>query len=323
MKQVLAQIILLIITTLLLNIVYASKNQPNTFLGPTLKGRYTSPFSHFAAFSVFGEAGRKNLRGGDTIGFVIAQDHHLKFSAEHLRQQITYSFLTGKTDQWVDQWAGAAEYQYLLPDYYFHSAFDLSAYYSHAVSKRVRSQAGIINVLRRPVTITGARHIAGSNAWGLNPGVAFSGWVGNRTLLILNYDNVTYNNNYLNRDSKGYGGTIQTMQAISQHIAFGLGAAVRQPFNNYTASLHWHTYPFLGGAWSISLDGDYTVGKQGLPNTWNVSLGLSYLFEPCAARSGEALVANPILEHFYAWTARPAVYMPQVLAVGENNLRRS
>src|SRR5262245_6813264 len=89
-----------------------NNDDPTTFLGPTLKGRYTGPMSDNTAFSVLGEAGLKNFRVGATLGWRVDANQRLKLSAEWLRQEITYAFFSGNSDQWVNQWAVGAGYQY-------------------------------------------------------------------------------------------------------------------------------------------------------------------------------------------------------------------
>lgn len=94
---------------------YASipnNDDPTTFLGPIVRAGYTSPLTNTTAYSVAGEAGIKNLRIGGTVGWQIMNNQRLKLSAEYLTQNITYPFFSGDTDQWVQQGAIGADYQY-------------------------------------------------------------------------------------------------------------------------------------------------------------------------------------------------------------------
>ena len=101
---------------------------------------------------------------------------------------------------------------------------------------------------------------------------------------------------------------------------------MRQPFNNYTANLSWTSFPDNGN-WALALFGNYLIGKEALPNTWNVGLSANYLIDnrqPCGINSGRyhrsrdlknEVPAPASRDNLVGWTADPAVYMPQVLAV--------
>src|SRR5688572_5726153 len=87
------------VTSLLcLNTVYSAipnKDDPTTFLGPTLKASYTRNINNSSAYSLLGEAGFKNFRLGGTLAWRLDVDHRLKLSAEWLEQEITYAFFSG------------------------------------------------------------------------------------------------------------------------------------------------------------------------------------------------------------------------------------
>jgi hypothetical protein len=297
---------------------------PTTFLGPTLKARYTAPLSDTLAYSLLGEAGLKNLRVGATLGWRLDCIQRLKFSAEWLRQDITYAFFSGDSNEWVDQWAFGAAYQYDFRGYNYDPAFDLSAYYSHAPSRTLGTRSGTFtNNDGEAFYYTDLRRIAGSNAAGLAPGVSFTPWFGSRAGLEINYDHVNYDNKYISdRDANGLGATIRLAQSLPCNLALNLLASFRQPFNNYGAALGWVS-PFYNGLLAVALDAAYTKGKESLPNTWNVGLSFDYVLEPCPmpaplSLKGEVSPA-PIADPFWVWTARPAVYMPQVLAIVDEN----
>src|SRR5579871_1998956 len=103
-------------------------DDPKTFLGPTARVDFTSSLNNDFAYNLAGEAGIKNFRVGSTLGWKAAQNQLFKVSAEYLWQNITYAFFSGNTDQWVQQGALGAAYQYEFVDYAFRPQFDLSAY---------------------------------------------------------------------------------------------------------------------------------------------------------------------------------------------------
>ncbi len=319
-----------------LSTTYASvpnHDHPTTFLGPNVKGKFTSPLTNDTAYSLAAEAGLKNFRVGGTIGWRIADDQRFKVSAEYLWQKITYAFFSGDSNQWVNQGAIGADYQYTFINVDYKPQLDLDAYYSHAPSKSLSTVSGTF-ISRTGLTqpFVNARRIAGSNAAGISPGVTIQPWMGGKVGADLNYDNVRYDKKYSpNEDAKGFGGTVRLSQVLFQNVVFSASAAVRQPFNNYTAGLAWSDIPYYG-SWTLGLDGVYTAGKNTLPNTYDVSVSASYYMDPapqCSRAQNEAAAkfvnykgykgykdqAPPPADDFLNWTSDPGVYMPQVLAI--------
>lgn len=299
-----------------------NNDDPTTFLGPTAKGAYTSTINNTTAYSVLGEVGLKNFRAGGTLGLIIQDNQRVKFSAEYLVQKLTYAFFSGNTDQWVTQGAIGADYQYDLGylGYMYNPQFDLSAWLSHAPSKGLSTVSGtFINNLGVSQAFSNNRRIAGSNALGFAPGVTFQPMPGTKAGFDLNYDNVRYDKNFApNRDAKGLGGTVHVDQALSPDVKLGLLAAVRQPFNNYQANVTCANVPYMG-SWLVGVDGAYTTGKNTLPNSYNVSVSFSYdLDQRYGARSGS--LNNPVPGDLIAWTAKPAVYIPEVLAIPDEQV---
>lgn len=289
----------------------AYANDPTTFLGPTVKGGYTSTFNNNTAYSVLGEAGLKNFRAGGTVGWKLEQNQYIKVSAEYLVQDITYQFSTGNSDQWVQQGAIGGGYLYEFQGYCYAPQFDLNAYLSHAPSK----------------SLNGTRRIAGSTAGGIVPALSVAPWQGARTGLGLNYDNVNYDKKYSpSQDAHGLGGTFTFNQVLTQDVDLHLGVGVRQPFNNYVAGLTFANVPYFG-MWVVGLDGAYTAGKNTLPNTWNIGLSANYALDsrvaPVMKGQGnmkDTFKDTAIHDDLVKYTAAPAVYMPQVLAIAEEDI---
>ncbi len=309
-------------------------DEPTTFLGPTARVGYTSTITDTTAFSLLGEAGLRNLRVGGTIGVKLADNQRFKISAEYLSQKITYAFFSGNSDQWVNQGALGAAYQYDLGGWTFNPQLDLSAYISHAPSKNLSTVNGsYVTSNGTTVVYVDNRRIAGSNGAGISPGITINPWQGGKIGAELNYDDVRYDtsHNAINEDAQGFGGTIKIGQNLTNNIAVGASAAIRQPFNNYAANVNWNNLQYYGD-WSLGLFGDYTSGKDTLPNTWNVGVSVDYSVDRrCPAMvpanlKGERdlkaeMVPQPISDNLLAWTADPAVYMPQVLAVVDNTCK--
>ena len=313
------------------NVAYAS-SQPTTFLGPTLKAGYTSTINDYTAYSLLGEAGVKNFRANGTLGWKLEQNQYFKVSAEYLWQDIDYHFFTGSTSQWVTQGAVGAGYLYEFLGYAYEPHFDLTAYYSHAPDKSVGTKNGFITPVGggTPVAFSDNRHIAGSNGAGIMPAVSVAPWQGARAGLGLNYDNVRYTKHFPpSEDATGLGGTFTFNQVVTQDVSFGLAAAVRQPFNNYYAVVNFANVPYMG-RWVLDVDGAYTAGKNTLPNTWNIGLSGHYsldnrvapapVYKDMGYKDKIYKDMQPVKDDLLEYTADPAVYMPQVLAIPDEEV---
>lgn len=301
-----------------------NNDHPTTFLGPNLQLGYTSTINNFTAYSLAGEAGIRNFRVGGTLGFLIDEHQRIKVSGEYLWQKITYAFFSGNDDVWVNQGAVGAAYEYLFSDLALKPQFDISGYYSHAPNKTDGTVTGTY-VTAAGVTspFTDHRRVAGSDAGGVAPGVSVQAWMGGRVSLALNWDDVTYNTEYSSHKSAdGFGGTVELNQELWQDLNLDLTASDRAPFNNYTATLAWTNVQYYGD-WTLGIDGAYTTGKKTLPDTWNIGLSADYFLDRRSPQrvsmKGEGGLKGEVTQarndNFLAWTADPAVYMPQVLAI--------
>ena len=321
-------------TVLCLTSALAS-NQPTTFIGPTLRGGYTAPLSDMTAYSVAGEVGVKNFRIGATLGLKIDQYQRFKVTGEYLWQRINYRFFSGDTERWVNQGAIGARYEYDFADTAYNPQFDINGFYSHAPSDNLGSRSGFITSGGVTSSFIDVRRIAGSNAGGVSPGLSIGPWDGGRVGVDVNYDNVSYNTkNTTNHDAKGWGGTIFLQQVLTNNVVLDLSAADRRPFNDYEGALNWTNVQYYG-RWTMGVYGNYLDGKNTLPNTWNLGLSADYFMDPMVTQpmnvkgernlKGENLkgevpvvVADPFLD----WTADPAVHMPQVLAIPDEEVLR-
>jgi len=304
-----------------------NNDHPTTFVGPTLKGSYSAAaINDYTAYSVLGELGVKNYRVGGTLGWLLADNQRLKVSAEYLWQNINYAFFSGNSYQWVNQGAIGADYQYDFMNMALNPQFDLEAYYSHAPSKNLNTVMGsYIDATGTTQLFTDPRRIAGSNADGIAPGITIAPWSGSKVGVDVNYDSVRYDTTYPpSHNAHGWGGTFHISQALMDNITIGGTAGVRKPFNNYTAYVDWATDSSYGGTWVLGLDGAYTVGKETLPNTYNIGLSVNYLMDKKqVAVSQQPYKGMPrykdayqtVNNDFVDWVQKPAVYMPQVLAI--------
>ena len=311
--------------------VYAyntSPTTPTTYLGTSFQAGFTGSIDDSSALNVAAEIGRKNYRVGGSLGYNMAPNRRFKFTAEYLGQDLTYAFFSGNRAEWVSQVAVGGDYQFDLP-YRYNPQIDILAYYSHAANKNAEIARGSYVRNGATVNFIDNRHVAGSNAGGISPMLTVQPWHGTRAGLGLNYDYVHYTKIFTpTRLAYGFGGTAVINQVIVKNIELGLMATVRAPYNDYEANLVWSNVPDMG-RWAVGINGAYTVGKYTLPNSYNAGISLNYYFDqrvgaavaPATGKpdlKGEAAPMPAQRDDLLVWTSRPAVHMPQVLDVRDN-----
>lgn len=305
-----------------------NRNQPSTLLGPTFAVSTISTLDNLSAYNIGAEVAPRNYRVGGTLAWQIACQQRFKFSAEYLWQKIQFPFFSENNDYWVNQGAIGADYQYDLAELAFllRPQLNLNFYYSHAKDKNLNQlHSRYIDGAGGRILFVEERHIAGSNAVGLSPGVAINPWCGGKIRADINYDRVRYHrNNAPNEDAVGFGGTLSLNQLIMKDVELDLTASLRQPFNYYQASLAFINLPYLG-MWSVSVDASYTAGKHTLTNTYNIGVSVNYFQDLICT---DLPHIDYICENnrnsssqLLSFTAKPAIHMPEVLAITDN--RRS
>jgi hypothetical protein len=292
---------------------------PNIFLGPIARVGITAPISDYTAFSLLGEGGPKNWRLGGTLGWQVSYYHRIKASAELLRQKLTYSFFDGQQSAWMNQGALGLRYEYDFredaPFNTYNTLLTLSGYYSHAPSRMLSNSSG--SYLNNGVTqyYTVYRHVAGSNAAGISPGITIMPWEGTSVSGELNYDNVRYNNVYTSKeDPKGLGGTLALNQALTDNLNVGISGAVRQPFTNYQADVNYSSNSLFEAIESVAIPGRTIPAYK---DTANYKDAPKYKDAPMIALPTEWETVDGVNKEFLNWTSKPAVYMPVVLAVAD------
>jgi len=278
------KLIALTVTTFAVSSVFAAvpntASNPKTFLGPTVHLGVVKSITDETAFALGGDVGVKNLRASGTLGWQFDYHNRVKGTLEYLQQQLTYSFFTGTEDVWMKQGAVGLNYQYNFRQVdSYNTLLDLTGYYAHSPSKNLGVQTGTYIVNGVTQNYTDYQRIAGADAFGVSPGVTIENTYGTRAGLELNYDNVQYDNQYTSgNSSKGFGGTLRLNQAVTDNIGLGASAAVRQPFNVYGANVTYSNLEYYG-TWALSGFGEYSIGKNGQPTTYNVGLGADYFID--------------------------------------------
>jgi hypothetical protein len=301
-------------------------SDPSTFLGPTLRFAFTNNIGNESAYSVAAEGGPRLGRVSGTLGWKIDDNQRFKVTAEYLWQQITYGFYSGNAEYWAQQGTAGVVYQYDLTNVAFFPQIGFNAYASHSPSKAFGNALGtFVNTQGIIQNFTNNRRATGGNAYGASPVLTLTPWHGGKIEGEVNYDSVGYDNDFpVNQNARGFGATANIHQLITPCINVGVGAAIRQPFNSYAANVTWSHVPYMKN-WTVELFGEYTVGKYTLPDTYNVGMAADFYLDKrlqideTPGPNGE-LITKPIVDNLLAWTAGPAVYMPVVLSVMDQNV---
>jgi hypothetical protein len=299
---------------------------PTTFVGPVVKGSFTNRLVEDKAYSLSGEAGPRNVRIGGTYAWKITDAQRFKLSIEYLWQNIIYSYFSGNTSSWMNQYAAGGAYQYdFTAGARMHPQLNINAYFSHAATKDL---GNILGIYTNPQGVlfdyNNLRRVAGSTTFGISPGIAISPWRGGRLTVALNYDRAHYNFQYQPDDenSAGFGGTLGVKQIITNYLGIGLTAAVRKPFNTYNVDVSFARIPCLH-SWTVGLFGSYTVGKFTLPSTWDAGITADYYLDQSRDDADNPRARYPVTNSMLVFAKTPAAYMPQVLADPDGLLLQS
>jgi hypothetical protein len=283
--------------------------------------------------SLLGEWGTKNYRVGGTIGGAFGpatSQSRVKLSGEYLSQKLGYKFYSGNQQRWVNQYAIGAEYQYLIPTCFewssWISSIDVDLTYSHAFNRKLKSVI-CAEITESQLLPTLNRNIAGGNNAHLDFGATLLPWSCGKLFVGVDYDYTSYHRKYQhNVRSSGVGGTAWLYQKLGNSFDVNFGAEFRRPFNYYAAELKWNT-PFNQGNLSLGVFASYTRGRDLVPNNTMAGISIELTFggaplfnsNGCGRCSYDCFCAtqNDCLcdSQLLAWIARPAVYMPTVLAI--------
>lgn len=301
-------------------------NNKSTFLGPTARLKYTSSLGTDSAYSLYGDAGGRNFRLSGTVGWNIGLTQRFKVTGEYLWQHINYSFFSNENEFWAQQGDAGVAYQYDIAGAAFNPQIDVNAYVTHSPSKNFGANIGTFtNALNVIQPFNDNERATGSNAIGISPGLTVTPWNSGSVTLAVNYDKVGYDRSFQRKnDVNGFGGTISLNQTMNDMFNVNLLAAVRAPFNEYAASVSWSIGPVIQ-QWTLSLFGEYVDGAHALPDTYNAGLSAAYSLDTrtnttTANAKGEVPVTTPVNDHLMAWTASPAVYMPEVLSIADEEV---
>jgi hypothetical protein len=308
MKRQIVVVVTALSLPLWFNSAYAT--HPVTFIGPSAKALYADNVGDYTYYSLAGEAGARNYRLDGTLGWNLQEDLRLKFSAEYLWQKLMYSFTRGTTLQMSSQVAvgGRLEYDYFVYDEM--PTVSLTGYFSDTPGKAIALGFG---------------NLVASQSYGLAPGVTIQPWKGSKFGAELFYDIVRYET--ISDDVHGVGVGGRFNQALMVDLDLDISASVRQPYNVYQANLNW-TNDQSYGEWIVGLGAGYTIGKSGLPSSYNIAVNVNFLADwgqPATSAKKHANVkddyrtSQPDQIGLKQWASESAVYMPEVLTVADSS----
>lgn len=319
-KNIYRPLFTLLATSIIANIANAAvpnTDDPTTFVGPFLHGSFTNDYNPGSAFSVGADLGIRNYRLDGTLGWESTANQRFKVSAEWLMQNISYAFFSGNTTQWVSQGAVGGNYSYYFVNRYYDPVFTFDAYYQHSGSSTLRSNLGGYTQSGTLIPYINNKRIAGADAGGIAPGVLLSLTPRSKVGATVNYDSVSYDTDYVsNKDAKGFGGTLSATQYIADDLSVGADLQFLQPYNNYAAHINFANVSFYGN-WLFGVEGNYVIGKNTLPDTYNVGVSVDYQLDRTSITSFSAQTAR---ETFLNWVSQSAANKPQVLGVADQRV---
>lgn len=295
--------------------------EPTTTTGPNVK-LIIAPrqLTSQTGFALMGEVGEKMARVNATLGYQIGLHQRLKLSVDQLVQKLKYDFFLGDKSVWMQQIAGGASYKYFLDDYgCWFDSIDAGGWYSNAPNRKLSS---ITLTTSDTTTRTFERMVAGSEAWHAYLGATLFPWEGATLGLAAVYDNVEYRREtFSDRNVSGIGFSFDFGQRLYEFVDLTFRGDFLQPYQHVGGDLNW-TFPTPYGNAIVGLYGDYTRGKEGLPNntTFGIQINLAFgstdclpsFYQGCCSRDNSR-PRQDLLE----WLADPAVKMPIVLAIAE------
>lgn len=274
-----------------------------------------------AAFSFLAEGGPRSYRFNGTIGKFFCEQHRVKVGGEYLAQRIKYDFHTGKEHKWMHQWAVGGKYQYLFADDCccdWLNSFELSGYYAKANSKDLSVES--------EESESEFRRISGGRTWNIEAGTTFDTcWNCGYILVAIDYDSIEYKRRYQSdKKVSGVGATLALHQPLWCDFIFDFKYQYKRAYDYIEALLNWRNNLECGDL-NVGIFANHVFGKERLPSSTTVGIELGFSFgidnlfdsccyDPCASNCC-VMDCNDLAD----WVSRPAVYMPQVLAITDQD----
>ncbi|NOZ10012.1 MAG: hypothetical protein GXP09_03035 [Gammaproteobacteria bacterium] len=277
--------------------------------GTSIRGEYTQTLGANNAFSLGLELGSDNQRLGATFAHAFDKHQRIKATIEHLRQGTEFQFSSGKVDETLTQNALGFSYQYTgldgpLNDIHF------NLYYADTDGKALADLRFSTETESRFVLFNNQRNIAGSETMGASVGGSVTPWQNGRVIFDLYYDDVDYDTWYIaDQDRDGLGASLALEQNLSSNLRLNMLASSQQTYNQYRVGLARKIMRNNARPLTLELSGTHIEGRNSLADDDRISLGVRLGWGRGAKSTNNAALS------LGNWTAKPAVYIPQVLAI--------
>lgn len=297
-----------------------SVNQ-DSLLGVIVDTNTLLKFNSKNAAAVELAAGPRVLRANGTYGYALNDRNRIKLTGEYLTENLDFNFYSGDTRQWVNQGAVGAAYQYWLGGDKLKS-FQVGSYYSHAPSKQLSDKT---IVLSNDMDLLDQRRIAGGDDINGTAEASMSLWQHSLLTVGANYDQVSYDTEYeIHKDNnaQGLGGHFQLQQLLTATTELNLQSSVSSVFSTYGAGLNWVWTSNKNTAWTTGINSSYTSDHTTERHFWvnginlNIAWGVPREGKQVAHYSDPDVAAQDLA----TWSAKPAVRMPDVLAISDERI---
>lgn len=268
------------------------------------------PIDALNACAFFIQGGPLSFRSNATYGHQLDEQHFLKFSGEYLTQKLGFNFDHGKAHRWVLQGACGASYRYLACSDWL-EYIDAGLIYSHSWGRQLHIK------MSRIVNVIDQRRIAGANAVSMNVNGGFCLWETGLIELRGFYDYAHFHKKYASSPTlSGLGAGISFTQNLFMFGTLQLGADFRRPYNYFFAT---YSAPILAFDQNTALAvfAERTIGRDRVASSSRIGISLELSFGPMRRCSDQTCTTSCALLDF---VARPAVYMPEVLAMSDDGI---
>jgi hypothetical protein len=260
--------------------------------------------------------GTKERRANITAGFAIGTDQQIKLTYEYLAQQLNFDFASGGVEEWVDQNAVGAAYQYLIRKSILHS-IEVSGYTIRANSKDL---SDVIFNVNTATNLSGAttesydinyRRIAGGTENTIQAALNLLPLKDTALTIGGGFSQISYDTKYESNQARStIAYQLQLTHLLSEKTKFI--AAIQSTAAGTTQSAEIRR--LFSHAIELSIKGQYTSGV-GLPSSSSILLGFSY-----PAPASYSLTQFGDLQELKNWIEKPVVYAPRVLAIKDEKV---
>lgn len=293
-------------------------------------GRLTSTSRFYydeAALYLIGELGPKQNRVDGAISYEICPYNGLKIGGGMLNQELKFFFPHFSKEHWVSQYYGGGAYQFDIGRYCFES-FEIAGGYSCAPSRCFQKNSPVDhnhrgNKKHNNTSSLYKGRIAGSRYAFGSIGTTFVPFQTTTIWAAATYDHLIYDLKYCQQEIvEGFGGAFRLTQRLAPCLFFDFLGEFRKPYSYYEGRLMYSEI-LCDCDVVMGVFAGHTNGRYGMPSSSIVGLeiGFDFGFTNYSNVSSVSLCPRPNTpltmygtESFARWSAKPAFYIPQVIA---------